>query len=616
MRKLSRITILIILVSAFAATATPQGQQAIDSLFYHAVDLYKTGQFQACLNNLRQLDRENSGHARTTASLLMQAKALEKLGSLYRSSDLYHRIIQEHPDSRYKDYARYGMASVAFKQDRFEEAIRFLLQVVESSSDHRLVKIAAQHASDMMDYKLDAAALRLLLDTVTGERSRAAVTVRLAQRDLENQRFQSARQILDDFLATYPESNLRSRMEALLRRARQQGSDVVKIGVILPLSGPMAEQGKALLEGLTFGVDEHNKNVETQIQLTLRDSRGQILDAIKAAQSLCRNPDIMAIIGELDSDMTAAIGAVAQASGVALLAPTATLNGITTLGPSIFQLNSSLEVRAQALADYAVNGLGLQRFAVLAPANPYGESMHNAFVETIRELGGEILAEKWYFEGTKDMRAQFEAMREAGIRRMFTDSTLVYVPEMEFDTFYAEQQVQDGIIYVKQRTPSLVDSTDLAVTSIDGVFLPVMSEDLAYVIPQLAFHNIQAQILGGSSWHQEELLKENSRYVDGAIFVTDYFIDPSDFRFFRFRDAFRAAKGKTPERMELYGYDTARLIDSLTEGAILTRDDVRNALSAMREVVGVRGTISLNDNRVNTSLRILQYRGERLIPIK
>ncbi len=263
------------------------------------------------------------------------------------------------------------------------------------------------------------------------------------------------------------------------------------MGVILPLTGPLSEQGKGLLEGVQYAVDRHNEGDGAKVEVVVRDSEGRILRAIKAAQELCGDEEILAIIGELGSDLTAAIGAVTQEKGIVLLAPTATEDGLTSLGNYVFQLNGNLSIRGEALAEYAVIDQGLKRFGVLAPADRYGKAMRDAFVQTVNRVGGEVLVEKWYFEEDKDLGPQFKAIREEGIKRMIADSVLVILPEEEYEEEYTEQ---GEVLYVKQTIPQLVDSTELAVTSIDGIFLPVYGEDLPYVVPQLAFYNIDARM--------------------------------------------------------------------------------------------------------------------------
>ena len=605
--------------------------QEVDSLFFRGITAYRAGRYGEALQTLELLDRVYSRHARTTGSLLMQGKSLYKLKDYRKALDVFKKLLQEYPESQYHDDALYGMATVYYRLSLYKEAARKFLEVVESGGDTRLLRKAAKYSSEIMDYRMGEENLDELLEEVSGEKGKAAVTVRLAEREIDKQHFQTAKNILQDFIGSYPNSSFLARMEELFRRAERLGKDVLKIGVILPLTGTVSEQGKGLLEGIQYAVDSHNRGEGTTVELVIRDSENRILRAIQAAQELCENMEIMAIIGELESDITAAIAAVARENSIVLLAPTATLDDVTSIGPTIFQVNGSLKVRAEVLAEYAVSGLGLKRFAVLAPADGYGQPMRDSFVQTVNRLGGEILVEKWYFEGAQDLGPQFKAIREAGIARMIEDSLIVILPEEEFDelkeleeledlealeALYEEKSLKKDVLYVKQSVTELVDSTGLAVTSIDGIFLPVYSDDLPYVMPQLAFYNLGARFFGGAYWNDIEVLEANQRYIDGVVFLSDFYETPSDFRYYRFRDEYRNATGKTPEKMEVYGYDTANLLLEVVRERSLPREQIRDRLLEVRPFDGIRGSISFNDERVNTALHLLQFRSGRIYQIK
>jgi branched-chain amino acid transport system substrate-binding protein len=318
------------------------------------------------------------------------------------------------------------------------------------------------------------------------------------------------------------------------------------------------------------------------------------------------------VIGELESEITAAVAAVAQANEVVLLAPVATENGITGIGPYIFQLNSTLKDRGEMIAEYAVSGLGMKKFAVLYTADDYGKAMSDSFVKKVKLLGGEILAEKWYFEGTKDLGQQFKAIRDVGIRRMVANSSIVFVSEEKAEEYAGRKNP----IYVAQNIEELVDSTSLAVTTIDGIFLPVYTEDLPYIIPQLAFYNLGSQIFGGTFWYDMEVLDTHQKYSDGAMFISDFYIDPADFQYYRFRDEYRKMMNKTPEKMEIFGYDAANLILQIIGEKALTSVELQKILSSNRQFAGIRGVIAFNNERVNPMVRLLQYRSNKVILIK
>jgi ABC-type branched-subunit amino acid transport system substrate-binding protein len=596
-----------------------QDVQVVDSLFYRGVAAFQKGQYNETLKFLDMLDQVYPNHPRTTAAFLLKAKVAFQQKRYQSALKTYQQLIREFPGSQYVDDAIYGVATIYYQMELYEKSVILLLDLLDRSSDTRLQKKAAQSSIDIMNAHMTVGELSQLIEKVGGARGKAAITLRLAQRAMDNKHYQQARQTLGDFIKRYPDNPYLEQLRKLRVRAEQLGHGILKCGVILPLTGAMAEPGKEMLEGIQFAVDRHNEGTGASVEIIVRDSGSRILQAVRAMQELCGNREIVAIIGELESDITAAIAAVAQEYGIPLLAPTATVDGLTGIGNCIFQLNGGLSARGEMLAEYALRNLGLRRFAVLAPADDYGKPMRDSFVRKIEETGGEILIEKWYFEGAEELGSylgtQLKGIREEGLKRMLKDSVVVQITEEEMEAL-EERGLPEQPIYTTQDFPGLVDSTSLAVTSIDGFFLPVFHEHLQYVAPQLAYNNFRTVFLGGVPWNDPEFLDEHRNYVDGVYFLSDFYPDPFDSRYFRLRDNYRRTTGKDLENMTIFGYDAMGLLLHVAGEKALPREQIRDRMTGIKDFQGIRGSVTFNKDRVNVDMHLLQYLDGKLIWIK
>ncbi len=605
---------LLMIMACLPMLIQAQEVQRVDSLFFEGVREFNEGNYNNVIQMMELLNKLFPDHPRLTGSLLLQAKANHHLKQYQNAIDLYEHIEYLSPEGAYVDDAMYGKGVSYYELNMYREAVLSFLRVVESSIDKRLMKRAAKLASDIMDYRMNLRDLKELHKEVRGEKARAVVTIRLAQRQMDEAQYQSAKQLLNQYLKRSPNSPYVFQVQQLLSQAERVGKDKVKTGIILPLSGTMEEQGRSLLEGLKYAIQKHNeKNVEPLIEPIIHDSQGKIVPAIIAAQELCQKENVQLIIGELSSDVTSAIAGIAAANETVLLSPTATEEGITAIGPTIYQLNSNISIRAKTLAEYAVNVLGLKRFATLAPVDDYGRVMHQVFSETVKESGGEIIAEAWYYEGTSDFKNQFEKIREKGLKTMLDDSVLFIIPKEDQKLYKSAQ----GVKYVTQTLPELVDSTDLAVTSIDGFFIPAYSEELELIIPQLAFYHFETQVLGGIPWYNEELLAKNNRYVNGVIFLSDYYSNPYDVKYNQFKDLFRKETRINPEKMEIFGFDTgALLVNVIQDLPVVGTVVIQDRLNKLTAYEGVKGTIRLNEDRVNQAVTLLQFRNGNIVKIQ
>jgi len=287
-------------------------------------------------------------------------------------------------------------------------------------------------------------------------------------------------------------------------------------------------------------------------------------------------------------------------SNIPLVTPTTSGHGVTTLNDYTFQVNSDIETRGRKLAEYAIQDLGLKTFATLSPTDDYGRQMTDSFCLTVENLGGTVVTQKWYYPGTEDVGRQFKAIREVGFSMMNRDSLIKY---------YTKDMNE-----IQERR---FDEEEIPVTSIDGVFLPCYTEEMKFIGPQFAYVNVKSQLFGGEYWYEPEELRKVEKYVDGIIFCSGYFINDTDHEFISFKNDFRQTMKRSPDVMELYGFDAMNVLIEAISHNSLTREDVANYLRKLENFHGIRGSVSLNqNNRVNSDVRLLSYKNRRIELVK
>jgi len=619
MIKILRVIIIGLIITIAVSPLTAQ-QTTVDSLFNKGVQTYENGQFRQVLEILQVLDKIYPDHNRKSSSILMQAKSYYKLKEYEEAIELFRQVQTNYPAGSYYDDAVYGEGTALYKSGDILSSVKLFLTVVEESSDKRLQLKAARLSSDIMDNEMEPEDLLELLKGVITEKSKAIVTLKLARKEILLKNFLTAKTYLQEYINRFPRSNYDENIRKLLAHAENKSAGEIILGVILPLTGETSEMGTRLLNGLKFGVAHFNKTETSQIRLIIKDSKGNIVKAIKAAQELASNGEVLAIIGELVSENTAAIAAVAQEHGIPFFAPTANMDGIAELGKYVFQLNSTLTAQAEQIAKYAILEQHHTKFALLYPATEYGKTMRTSFVKTVENLGGEIIAEKWYFQTNENWEStigtQMQSIREAGLQRMLDDSLLIRVSSASLGNKYADIMDDAGIIGENQNLSELADSTELAVTCIDAIFMPVEENVIPYVINHLANKNIQTQIYGGTSFYNLKTLNQNKEHIDGVIFPSDYYIDDSEYDYYMMRNNFRTTMRNDPGQLEVYGYDVILLIQTLIKGKSLSRENICNALSDAKRLPVLHGVIQINKAGYNESLHLLRYRNGKFIKVK
>jgi branched-chain amino acid transport system substrate-binding protein len=321
-----------------------------------------------------------------------------------------------------------------------------------------------------------------------------------------------------------------------------------------------------------------------------------MIKAIRGAQDVCHDPEVAAMIGDLDSQVTGGVAAVAQENETPCIMPLAMEDGLSDIGDCVFQLNGFIGERGRALAEYAVGPLGLKRFALLVPSDPYGRLIRKAFSDAVIQKGGEILAEKWYNEGEVDFSPQMTAIREAGLKRMIADSLAA---------------ARGGSAVLQQAVDRISDvelgKRELPVTSIDGLFMIANRSNVESLVSQLSYNNIQTQLIGGSNWDDLAVLTRYKDALEGIVYYSDFYADPYSPAVSAFRAGFKKAMGRNPEKLEAIGFDAASVLFEAMGDKAMLRPEIRSALAGVRGFEGVRGPVSFDANRVNPAFRLLQF---------
>ena len=155
---------------------------------------------------------------------------------------------------------------------------------------------------------------------------------------------------------------------------------LLRIGVAMPLSGPLAEEGRSVLfaAGLAAQhIGQHGSGLggkPVSIAIVSADDRGEDGEAPAAAARLVAQ-GVEAVIGHLTSGGSLAAAPIYAAAGVAQLCP-ATHPRLTQLGlRTIFRLVANDQVQAQALARHAAAMKAGQLYAVVDDGSVYGRGL-------------------------------------------------------------------------------------------------------------------------------------------------------------------------------------------------------------------------------------------------
>lgn len=169
-------------------------------------------------------------------------------------------------------------------------------------------------------------------------------------------------------------------------------ADVIKIGVILPLTGPYADYGEQIGNGLKLYMQQHGDTVAgKKISVIIRDDTGIAPELSKRlAQELLAqdNVDVLAGFGLTPSAL--AVAPLATQAKKAMVIMNAATSVITTKSPYIVRLSHTLPQISSPMATWAGKN-GIKKVYTLVADYGPGIDAETAFAKTFTATGNQVI---------------------------------------------------------------------------------------------------------------------------------------------------------------------------------------------------------------------------------
>ena len=154
----------------------------------------------------------------------------------------------------------------------------------------------------------------------------------------------------------------------LLLGCTKNEENIIKIGAIVPLTGPFASYGEPVKNGMLLAVDEINNNGGVKgkkIKLIIEDDAGNPTTAVNAFEKLAGTDKVPMILGPLSSGCSMATAPVAEKNKVVQLSTLAGIPDLSKAGDYIFRIYPSSELGARFAAKQALEIFKPKKIAIL-----------------------------------------------------------------------------------------------------------------------------------------------------------------------------------------------------------------------------------------------------------
>lgn len=187
----------------------------------------------------------------------------------------------------------------------------------------------------------------------------------------------------------------------------------IKLGVGAPLTQGAVALGKGIERGATLAIEDFNasdeaKELGIKVVPLVVDDQGDPKVGVNVANQLASDPDVVGVVGHLNSGVSIPASDVYGKAGIVQISPAST-NPALTLDQkydNVFRVCTIDPVQGAFAADAALNKLGFKSAFVVDDATPYGEGLAEEFVKNFEAGGGEVLGT----EKSTDKDTDFNAL--------------------------------------------------------------------------------------------------------------------------------------------------------------------------------------------------------------
>jgi branched-chain amino acid transport system substrate-binding protein len=277
----------------------------------------------------------------------------------------------------------------------------------------------------------------------------------------------------------------------------------VKIGVGLPLTGPLAFLGTEFLKGAQLAAEEVNKSGGIlggrKIELVVRDHRGIPAEAVTLAKRLIDEDKVSVIDIDLPSSVNIAVQVVSKEMKVVQLTGFGFAPDVTAKGdPYHFRVCTRAEALTRVLGEYLHALPHNNKIAMVAPNDDYGRGDLASLTAIFKKLGK---------------------------------------PEVVYSAFYERNQTDFNTILLKMKS-----------LNPDCYYINVRWPASAIVLQQMDdLAMLKGKYLSSSvNFFNKELAKRVGRLMEGAVMTVSWapvFKDPESLRLVK---AYRAKYGDDP----------------------------------------------------------------------
>jgi len=333
--------------------------------------------------------------------------------------------------------------------------------------------------------------------------------------------------------------------------------EVIKIGAILPLTGPGAIFAQYIKEGLDLATEKINTTSSIPISIIYEDSKNQPKEGISAYEKLASTEKVPVVIAALSS-VAKALAPLAERKKIVQIYIAVAIPNITD-GKYTFRIYPQAHGMAGVMARYNATHLKAKTSAVVYINDDFGRISFEEYTKEFKAHGGKIVFAESYELQQTDFRSLIAKLKNV--------------------------QPPPDVIYLSGYGLSY------------GVF-----------VKQLKELGVKSQLTADMTLGLPNTLEQVGNAAEGAYFV-DGKISPD------FINIFKQKYGKEPTSYSGYAYDIVNILAKIIkEEKKITPEVIAQGLLKIRDYPGAMGSITIQtDGDSNLEFVVKQIKNGRTV---
>ena len=328
-------------------------------------------------------------------------------------------------------------------------------------------------------------------------------------------------------------------------------SNVIKVGVFLPLTGDNAAGGELELRGIKLANQLHPEVLGKKVELVVADNKSDKAEAASVAARLIEKDKVSAIVGSYGSSLSMAAGNIVKENKVPAVGTSCTNPQVTANNDYYFRACFIDPFQGKVMAEYAHQN-GFKKVAIVQEvSNDYSVGLAKFFREEFVKLTGD--------------------------ENSIVDIANYQTGDKDFTAILTNIKAQDP----------------------DAVFAPGNFTESALLVKQARQLGIDAQFMGGDTWETQEFIDVGGKDVEGVALSTAFDREKaSTEEAKKFLDAYTKEYNGEPSALTAMAYDAYLIAVNGIEKAGTAADTVkiRDAIAATKDLECVTGMTTLDEN--------------------